>query len=289
VSSSRRGEFGLSRDPREVAKAARTQGFIPGRSLLFRWALRARAPAGRQTRTPQAGRTTQAANARRGPGPAKRCGGPAVFAAPLAHAASAPSAPPFAPAPPIMGLVAAAAPARRSPRAAAAVAASPPRSRRPAITRRGARLPAGEERKPLSGRRTLARLSRGNGEVRCWDAPRTPRPGACERPERAARPGKAAALGRPLRSAPCPCGAAAAPWPVISGDFPAADGRGASWGLGRRASLLPPRPARLAGASQEALLGGPAFLSLHRAGHETVRPSRPVESRLWPAESSSEC
>ena len=70
-------------------------------------------------------------------------------------------------------------------------------------------------------------------------APRgPPRPGG--RPDRAIPPREAVALGRLGRRPRCPCGAAAAPWPLISGDFPggggwAAPGRAARAGTrGRR-------------------------------------------------------
>lgn len=121
----------------------------------------------------------------------------------------------------------------------------PPPSRRPQIIRRRrlaprrrgaeAAFPEAEFGAPEPGpllnrsfRAAAATATRGAL------APRGPRdPGRVGgRPERAAQPGQAAAaavavaLGRPVRRAPCRCGAAAAPWPVISGDFSAGERRG---------------------------------------------------------------
>lgn len=144
---------------------------------------------------------------------------------------------------------AAVAPARRSPRAsAAAVAASPPRSAPIAAppdhpppasgspqARSGSRYPEAEFGTPET-RRLLSRSFRAAAATatRGALAPRGPRdPGRVGgRPERAAQPGQAVAaavavaLWRPVRGAPCRCGAAAAPWPVISGDFSGGERRG---------------------------------------------------------------
>lgn len=125
---------------------------------------------------------------------------------------------------------------------------APPLPRRPEITRLRRLAPHRRGAEAAIWRRTPApqsRDSRGNGEVRGRGARQTPRPRASGRPERAASPGEAeaataAALGRPSRSAPCPCGAAAAPWPVISGDFLAEDGRGAGGNAALSSSLAWP-------------------------------------------------
>ncbi|KAL4671243.1 hypothetical protein H8959_003952 [Pygathrix nigripes] len=89
---------------------------------------------------------------------------------------------------------------------------APPLPRRPEITRLRRLAPHRRGAEAAIWRWTPApqsRGSRGNGEVRGRGARQTPRPRASGRPERAASPGEAeaataAALGRPLRSAPCP-------------------------------------------------------------------------------------
>lgn len=167
-----------------------------------------------------------------------------------------------------------AAPARRSPRAAVAASRpAPPRPHRgaPRSSAAGFWFPAGEERKLLAsgglGRARARRAaepqlpgSRGNGEARVSRRFLYPERAGGRR-EPAAPLGAAAvafALIRPVRRVPCRCGVVAAPWLVISGDFPAAGagvGRGQA-GSGRvrvegeRPGLQrPPVAPRLAAAS----------------------------------------
>lgn len=131
----------------------------------------------------------------------------------------------------------------------------PPPARRSSLAAPPCRRRGGAE---AAGRgQTPAPVSRGAGRARAGTSPRS-------------------ALPEDGSRSPCLCGAAAAPWPVISGNFP--PGMGRSW----LCSVCSSAAARWAGAARSSgdPRSCPLFLFLDRAGHRKARVARPVVSRL---------